>query len=183
MNKKYFKTKDIAAIILFSPLYAILNLYIGPLGFTLFKLPILCDVAVFLTLLLTVWLSGKFGSASIVGLIGSLIVLSFRPSPHIIGFAAASILFDILMTVNRHKVSLNPYRMASAAIVTVISAYFAGAIIGAFFMEKPLTSDTVQWAVTFWGGLHLAGGIASLALAFPIIGILERANVKRIKSV
>jgi hypothetical protein len=183
MNKKYFKTIDMATIILFSPLYAILNLYIGPLGFALLKLPVLCDVAVFFTLLLVVWLSAKFGSASIVGLIGSLIVLSLRPSPHIIGFAAASVLFDILMAVNRHKISLNTYSMASAAIVTAISAYFAGALIGAFFMEKPLSSATLQWALTLWGGWHLIGGIASLAIAFPIMAILERANVKRIKSV
>jgi hypothetical protein len=49
-------------------------------------------------------------------------------------------------------------------------------------MNKPLTSETMQWALTFWGGWHLIGGIIGIIVAFPMIGILEKANVKRIKS-
>ena len=181
MVKTYFKTTDIATISVFCALYVILNLTIGPLGFTLFKLPILCDFAVFFTLLLATWLAGKFGIASLVGIIGSIMVLSIRPSPHIIGFVAAAVLFDTLMVINRHKIHLKAYNMATTTLITVLSAYFAGVVIGVFFMGKPLDLTTLQWALTFWGGWHLVGGIISIAIAFPVIGALEKAKVKGIK--
>jgi hypothetical protein len=181
-SKTYFTTVDIALVSVFCALWVVLNLTLGPLGFSLFNLPIFCDLAVFLTLLLVVWATGKFGTASIVGIIGSIIVLMMRPSPHIIGFAASAILFDILMTVNNHKILLKVYNLITAALVTAVSAYFAGVVIGIFFSNKPLTSETMQWALTFWGGWHLIGGIIGIIMAFPIIGILEKANVKRIKS-
>jgi len=181
-RKTYFTTVDIALISVFCALWVVLNLTLGPLGFSLFNLPIFCDLAVFLTLLLVVWATGKFGTVSIVGVIGSIIVLMMRPSPHIIGFATSTILFDILMSVNKHKIQLKIYNLITTALVTVVSAYFAGVIIGIFFMSKPLTSETMQWALTFWGGWHLIGGIIGIIVAFPIIGILEKANVRKIKS-
>lgn len=175
--KKYFTTKDLAAIILFCPLYALLNLYFGPIGFALLQLPIFCDISVFLPLLLATWLTNKFGSTSLVGVIGSLIVLSARPgSTQMLGFAVAAILFDVFMTVNRHKISLNTYSIVTTTIMTAVSAYLAGVIIGAIIMGRSL-----YWALTFWGPWHLVGGIMGLAIAFPVIGALEKANVKGIK--
>jgi hypothetical protein len=180
-NKTYFTTVDIALISVFCALWVILNLTLGPLGFSLFNLPIFCDLAVFLTLLLVVWATGKFGAASIVGIIGSIIVLMIRPSPHLIGFATSAILFDILISVNKHKIQLKAYNLITAALVTIVSAYFAGVIIGIFFMNRSLNTETMQWALTFWGGWHLIGGVIGIAVAFPIIGILEKANVRKIK--
>lgn len=182
-NKTYFTTTDIALVSVFCALWASLNLTLGPMGFTWFKLPILCDFSVFFTLLLVTWITGKFGTASIVGIIGSIIVLMIRPSPHIPGFTASAILFDMLMLANRHKIHVKVYNLIVAALVTMISAYFAGVVIGIFFMSKPLTIETVQWALTFWGGWHLLGGILTVIITLPIIGVLEKANVRRIKSV
>jgi hypothetical protein len=184
MNEKkraWFTTVDVALIVVFSALWAALNLTIGKLGFTLFRLPIFCDFAVFFTLLLTVWMVGKFGAASIVGIIGAIIVSFLAPSAHLIGFSASSILFDVLMLVNKHRLRLKIRDLWVAASVTVISAYFAGVVIGIFFMGRPLDEATLQWALTIWGGWHLVGGIIGAVIALPIIGVLEGANVRRIK--
>lgn len=175
-SKTYFTAVDIALVSVFCALWVILNLTLGPLGYSLFNLPIFCDLAVFLTLLLVVWATSKFGTASIVGVIGSIIVLMMRPSPHIIGFASSAIIFDVLMLVNKHKIQLKAYNLITAALATIVSAYFAGVIIGTVFMSR-----SAEWALTFWGGWHLIGGIIGIVVAFPIIGVLEKANVKGIK--
>lgn len=173
------KTVDIAIIAVFSAIWAILNLTLGPLGFTLFQLPIFCDFAVYFTLLLATWASGKILVPSAVGLIGALTVLAMRPnSTQMIGFMVSAFLFDNLMTLSRHEIRFKPYNLAIASIATVASAYFAGVIIGTVFMNR-----TIEWALTFWGVWHLIGGVISLIIAIPVIGILEKAKVKGAKSV
>jgi len=173
---------DIALIGVFCTLWATLNLTLGPLSFRLFNLPILCDFAVFFSLLLVTWATEKFGTASAVGIIGSIIVLAFNPSPHIIAFAVSAILFDTLMIANHHRLRLKTYNMAIAPLATALSAYFAGVLIGILFMGKTLSVETVQWALTFWGIWHLAGGIIAIMITLPIVGILERTYVREIKS-
>ena len=181
-SQSYFKAVDVAIISIFCALWPALNLTLGPLGFALLRLPIFCDFAVFFTLLLVSWATGKFGTASIVGIIGSIVVLLIRASPHIIGFAISAMIFDILMSTNHHKLSIKAYNTIVTALVTAISAYFAGVITGTFFMNKPLNQATLEWALTLWGGWHLIGGIMSIAITLPIIGILEKASVRRIIS-
>jgi len=181
-GKTYFSPVDIALVSVFCALWIALNLTLGPLGFAWFGLPIFCDFSVFFTLLLVTWVTGKFGTASLVGIVGSIIILLLRGVPSIIGFAASAILFDILMFTNNHKIHLKTYNIIMAALVTVISAYFAGIIIGILFMYKPLDWTTIKWALTFWGGWHLIGGIITVVITLPIIGVLEKANVRKIKS-
>jgi hypothetical protein len=173
---------DTALIGVFCALWAALSLTLGPLSFRLFNLPILCDFAVFFSLLLVTWTTGKFGTASAVGIIGSVIVLIFNPSPHIIAFAASAILFDMLMAANHHRLQLKTYNMTIASLATAVSAYFAGVAIGIFFMGKTPNWETVQWALTFWGVWHLIGGVIAIIVTLPMIGILERAHVREIKS-
>ncbi|MGQ9506746.1 MAG: hypothetical protein ACUVTB_02660 [Candidatus Bathycorpusculaceae bacterium] len=175
-SKTYFTTVDIALVSVFCALWVILNLTLGRLGFTWFGLPIFCDLSVFLTLLLVTWATGKFGAASIVGLIGATVALLITGSWHNIGFGLSAILFDILMFVNRHKIQLKAYNLITTALATIVSAYFAGVIIGTVFMSR-----SIEWALTFWGGWHLTGGIIGIIVTFPIIGVLEKANVKGIK--
>ena len=177
-----FESVDIALTGVFCALWATLNLILGPLSFRLFNLPILCDFAVFFSLLLVTWTTGKFGTASAVGIIGSVIVLIFNPSPHIMAFAASAILFDMLMIANHHKLQLKTYNMAIAASATTLSAYFAGVLIGMFFMGRLINETTLEWTLTFWGVWHLIGGIIAIVITLPILGILERAHVREIKS-
>jgi hypothetical protein len=94
-----------------------------------------------------------------------------------IGFLASAIIFDALMILCKHEISLKPYNMFVTAAATLTSAYFAGVVIGTVFMERSL-----DWALTFWGVWHLIGGIISLIIALPVIGALERAKVKGVKN-
>ncbi|MEM3576937.1 MAG: hypothetical protein QXX51_00580 [Candidatus Bathyarchaeia archaeon] len=181
-DERRLTAQDIALIGFFCALWAVLNINVGPLGFQLWGLPILCDFSVFFTLLLTTWATGKFGTASMVGVIGTIIVLMIRPSPHMMGFALSAILFDTLMFASKHKIHSKPKPIAATISATIISAYFAGVVIGIFFSNKTLEWTTMEWALTFWGILHLLGGILSLAITLPVIGALEKANVRRIIS-
>lgn len=182
MNEKtWFTTVDIALIGVFSALWATLNLTIGKMGFAWTRLPIFCDFSVFFTLLLTVWIVGKFGAASVVGVIGAIIVSFPAPSAHLIGLAASSVLFDALMLGNKHKIRLKIRDMAVAVLVTAASAFFAGITIGIFFTGNQINEATMQSALTFWGWWHLVGGIMSAIITLPIIGALEKANVRKIK--
>lgn len=174
-----FKPVDIALIAVFAAMWVVLNLTVGPLGFALFRLPIFCDFSVYFTLLLATWASGKIGAPSAVGAMGALIVLAARPgSTQMIGFLMSAFLFDALMTLCRHEIHIKPYNIATAALATAASAYFAGVVIGTVFM-----GGSLEWALTFWGVWHLIGGIIGLIVAIPVIGILERAHVKGMKSV
>jgi hypothetical protein len=175
-SKTYFTTVDIALVSVFCALWVVLNLTLGRLGFTWFGLPTFCNFSVFLTLLLVTWATERFGTTSLVGVIGAIVALLITGSWHNIGFAISAILFDILMSVNNHKIRLKAYNLVTAALVTIVSAYFAGALIGTVFMGR-----SIDWALTFWGVWSLIGGIIGIAVTFPIIGILEKANVKRIK--
>jgi hypothetical protein len=177
----HFKTAHIASIAIFSALWITLNLTLGPLNFKLLGLPILCDFAVFFPLLLVTWTTNTFGTAATVGIIGSIPVLLINPSPHIIGFMPSVILFDILMTTNKHQRHPKIYNMITAALATAASAYLAGTVIGMFFTGNPLNPTTIQWALTFWGGWHLTGGIMTVTITLPIIGILDKANVRKIQ--
>lgn len=179
-GKRRFTAQDMALVGFFCALWAVLNINIGPLGFQLWGLPILCDFSVFFTLLLTAWATGKFGTASMVGVIGTILVLMVRPSPHMVGFTLSAILFDVLMFASSHKINLKPKHIAITVLATIISAYFAGVVIGIFFSNKALNWATMEWALTFWGILHLLGGILSLTITLPVVGALEKANVRGI---
>jgi len=177
-GKTHFAVTDIALVGVFCALWVVLNLTLGPLSFRLLGgVPVLHDFAVFFTLLLATWATGKYGASSLVGIMGSAVTMLLTPTPlPMIGFAASAVLFDVLMSVNHHKFHNTKYNLAVAAFATVLSAYFAGVVIGSFFM-----TNTLQWALTVWGGLHLIGGIITVAITLPIIASLEKANVRKVK--
>ena len=176
-GKTYFSTADIALTGVFCAVWAALNLILGPLSFQLLHLPILHDFAVYFTLLLTVWATGRFGTSIIVGIIGTMVAISLGGPTLIICFAASAVIFDLLLFASHHQISILKYNLAIAAIATVVSAYVAGLLIGVLFTP----GQTVQWAMTFWGGWHAVGGIMSIVITFPIIISLEKANVRRIR--
>jgi len=177
VTRSYLNTRDLILISILSAYsWLILHLTIGPFGFTFFNLPVFCDVAAYFTLILAVWIIGKFGAASLVGIIGSLLVLLLRPGAfHILGFTASAVLFDVLCLAISHNVFSKVLNVITVSIITVFSAYFAGVVIGLLFMARPL-----NWALTYWGVLHAAGGVLSLFIAFPVLGALEKANVRKL---
>jgi hypothetical protein len=177
----YFSPLEIALTSVMCALWAILNFTLGPLSFRLLGLPIIHDFAAFFTLLLATWATGKPGTASLVGIIGTVIVLSVGgPLPNV-GFAASAVLFDAMMSITHHKIYGKALNMIAATLTTIVSAYFAGVLIGIFLMSKQLDLATLYFAATIWGGWHMAGGVVSVAITLPIIGILEKANVGKIR--
>jgi hypothetical protein len=176
-SKTYFATADIALMSIFCALWVILNLTVAPISFRLLGLPVVHDFVTFFVFLLVAWATGKFGTASFVGVVGSLIVLLAGGPLPVIGFAVSSILFDVLLSANHHEIRLKAHSITVAALATLVSAYFAGVFIGVF-----LINGAYDWALTFWGGWHLAGGVISVIITLPIIGVLEKAGVRRIKS-
>jgi hypothetical protein len=176
-HKKHFTTQDIALISTFSALWTALNYYAAPLSFQLLHLPVGHGILVFFTLLFATWATGKYGAASAVGIIGSIIVfLAGGPLP-VLSFAATSLLFDALLTATHHKLRANRYSMGMTVLATAISAYTAGIITGIFILNQPF-----EYAVTVWGGWTLLGGILGAAITLPIIGVLEKADVRKIKT-
>jgi hypothetical protein len=75
------------------------------------------------------------------------------------------------------KIRNSIYSLTTAAIATILSAYVAGVLIGVLITPN----SGLQWALTFWGGWHVVGGIFTLAVTLPIIVTLEKANVRKIK--
>jgi hypothetical protein len=176
-KKPYFRTVDIALTALFCALYIVLNLTLGPLSFALLGLPIIHDLGVFFTLLLVVWITGRFGTSMLAGIVGATLALLISGLYVMIGFAPAVVLFDLLMTANHHKIRIKAYSLTVTAIATIISAYLAGVVIGVFFT---VPVQTLYWALTFWGGWHAIGGVLAIVVTFPVILLLEKANVRRV---
>ena len=73
--KTYFGVVDVALIGVFCAVWAVLNLTLEPLSFSLLHLPVLHDFAAYFTLLLVTWAAGKSGTASMVGIIGSAVAI------------------------------------------------------------------------------------------------------------
>ena len=111
-GKTYFTTIDIALASVFCALWVVLTSTLGRLSFQLLGLPVLHDFAAFFTLLLVTWITGKFGTASLVGLIGSILVLLAGGPLPVVGFAASAIVFDLLMSANHHKIYPKVYSMS-----------------------------------------------------------------------
>ncbi len=171
----HFKTIDVAFTAVFSALYIVMNLFLGPLSFQLLGLPILHDFGIYFTSLLVAWITGRFGTSIVVAVIGTIIAILLGAPPLIIGFAVSSVVFDFVLIANHHKIRNSTKGIAISALATIIAAYIAGVAIGVLFM-----ANGVQFALTVWGGWHIVGGILTLAITLPIIAGLERANVRRL---
>lgn len=171
----HFKTIDIALVAILSALWIVMNLTLGPLSFQLTGLPILHDFGIFFTLLLTAWITGRFGTSIMVGIIGTLIAIPLGAPILILGFIGSAIVFDLLLLLNHHRIRTSRGSLVIAVIATIISAYVGGVLIGTLFMSM----GTV-WALTIWGGWHLVGGIIATAITLPIIIGLEKANIRKL---
>lgn len=169
---------NIAYISIFSALWVILNLTIAPLGFALLHLPVIHSLIIFFMLMLVVWVSGQIGVASAVSVIGSVIVVLVNPSVlPVLGFIPAAVLFDLLLLVNHHKVSLKAVALAIVILASVVCAYVAAVVNGFLILSLDAT-----FTLTVWAAWNVLGALIGVAIALPIIAALERAQVKRVKA-
>ncbi|HUK84537.1 MAG TPA: hypothetical protein VLU95_01605 [Candidatus Acidoferrum sp.] len=165
---------NIALISIFSALWVVLNLTVAPISFRLTGLPVIHSVVIFFILFLVIWATSQYGAVSLVGIIGSAIVLlSGGPLP-VIGFILAAIIFDLVFLVNHHRFNFKPANVGVAVFATVAAA-FSASILN-FVLVSP------AFALIVWAGLVIIGGIIGMFISLPIIGILEKAQVKRVKT-
>ena len=169
----YFETRDIAGISIFAALWGVLNVTLSPIFFNLFHLPFLCDLIGFASIILAVWWVRKVGTATLVGIIATLINFMVRPTAmHFLGFTAASIVFDLLSFTSGYN-RLFKQRIVGSIILTIISiisAAIAGVIIGTFFMAPKALQ---RWGgVLGWAGLHAIGGIIGGIVGISIMNAL-----------
>jgi hypothetical protein len=175
-SRTYLTTVDVALTGVFCALWIVVNLTLGPLSFSLTRLPVLHAFGIFFLLLLVAWVTGRFGTSSMAGIIGTIFAILLGAPALIVCFSASAVVFDVLMFANHHKIRIKRSSLAITAIVTMVSSYLAGVLITLFFGGEGL-----QYALTFWGAGTLAGGILALAITLPVIIALEKANVRKIK--
>ena len=169
---------NIAYISIFSALWVILNLTIAPLGFALLHLPVIHALIIFFMLMLVVWVSGQYGVASAVSVIGSVIVVLVNPSVlPVLGFIPAAFLFDLILLANHHKISLNAIALTIVFLASIVCAYVAAVVNGFLILNLDATFTLTIWAA--WNGL---GAIIGVVIALPLIAALEKAQVKRVKA-
>jgi hypothetical protein len=176
-KKTRFATTNVALIGIFSALWVALNLTVAPLGFTLTHLPTIHSAIIFVTLLLAAWATGQYGAASLVGIIGSVIVvLAGGPLP-VLGFVPAAIIFDIFLLLSHHKVNSKPINVGIAVLASLVCAYVAAIVNGVIILNLQL-----MFTLTVWAGWNILGAIIGFAIAFPIIVALEKAEVRKVKA-
>jgi hypothetical protein len=175
-DPRYFTTRDIVLVGVFSAVWVVLSVFVAPIGFMLTGLPLVHDFSVFFTLMIVAWITGRFGASSMTGIIGAILAMLISGMALMIAFLPVAIIFDLVLIANHHKIRVSAYSLAVTAIATVLSAYVAGVVIGLFFMGMG-----IQLALLFWGVLHAIGGVLAVVITFPIIAVLEKSNVRQMK--
>lgn len=163
-------TSDIALMSILSALWVTLNLTVAPLSFALTSLPMIHAFIVYFIFLLTVWAIGKFGAAILVSVLGTIIVLFAGGPLPVLGFAVSSVVFDVILLANRHRLAIKHYNIAITILATLISVYIASNLNGLLIIKLPL-----EFSVTIWSAWNILGSIVSLLVTFPIIELLEKA--------
>ena len=165
----YFSTRDIVAIVICAALWAVLNSTLAPVFWAATHLPFLCDFLAFTSLILVTWWTRRLGAASLTGLLVTALTLAFRPgATQMIGFAVASIAFDILTRTAGYRNCLDKPLPTVVGLVSfsTICAGLAGLITGSLFMNpKPL--------ITIFAGLHATGGFIGGVIGLILIGALK----------
>jgi len=170
-------TVNIALISIFSALWVALNLTVAPLGFSLLGTPLIHSVIIFLVLLLVTWATGQFGSATSVGIIGSAIVLLAGGPLPVLGFVPAAFLFDLVLLLNHHKVNLKLINIGIIVFASVVCAYVAAVVNGLLILNLAW-----MFVLTIWAGWTVLGGLIGVVVTLPIIGVLEKAQVKKVQT-
>jgi len=176
-NKYYFTSVDIVLTGMFCALWIAVNLFLGPLSFSLTGLPVLHAFGIFFTLLLVAWVTGHFGASLMAGGIGTIFATLLGAPYLIVCFFASAVVFDLTLLSIHHKIRITRKSLAVTAIVTMVSSYLAGVLI----VTLNFMAGGLLFALTWWGVWTLIGGILALLITLPIIVALEKANVRKIK--
>jgi len=180
----YFSSREIAAIALSSALWAVINWTVAPVFWNLTHLPILCDMAGISLLTLIVWWVRKPGAATLMGVIATILNFMLRPeATQFLGFTAASLVFDVLVSAVDYWNILNRRLVSTVSLFTisVLSTLVAGFIIGTFFMN-PMFLSNMFGGVTFFAALHGAGGLIGGILGLIFVRGLEARRVIQLHS-
>jgi hypothetical protein len=140
-------------------------------------MPSLCDMLAFATLILVIWWTQRFGAASLVGLIVTVMTFSVNSTAfQMLGFLAASIAFDIITRLLSYERLFQNLARGGVmlAVISVLSAGLAGAIIGGFVMGL----GTAQ-AIFAFAGLHAIGGLIGAKIGVVLVHALV---IRRVKS-
>jgi len=132
----------------------------------------------FASLILAVWWTRKFGTATAVGLIATVINFVLTPGAvHFLGFTVASIVFDVLVRLIGYKNSFHRSLVStiSLIVVSVLSAAVAGLIIGSFFM--PVQALASWGGVLGWAALHAFGGVIGGLIGAPLTTALTLRGI------
>jgi hypothetical protein len=168
---------NIALISIFSALWVVLNLTVAPLGFAVFHLPVVHSLIIFFMLVLVTWATGQYGAASVVSIIGSMIVVISNPQVlPVLGFVPAAFLFDLVLLLNHHNVNVKLRNIALVVFDATVCAYVAAVVNGFVILYFAW-----MFTLTVWAGWNVLGGIIGVVIALPIVGVLEKAQVKRVK--
>ena len=176
----YFGSRDLSAIAICSALWFVLNTWISPIFFQFTRMPFLCDLLGFASLSLVIWWTRRFGSSSLTGLIVAVLSLIARPTAlQMIGFVAASILFDILTRAIGYRNILERSKSGHFILVvfSTLCAGLAGLIIGSFFMGYKTVTP-----ILIWTGLHAVGGLIGGIIGAIIIKALAERKISSLIS-
>lgn len=175
----YFSTRDIAAIAVCAALWGMLNVTISPVFWTLTRLPFACDLIGFTCLAIAVRWTRRVGTATLVGVIATIINLLLRPSaPHFIGFTVASVVYDGLACLIGYR-RLFTHLIGSflgIIVISMVSGGVAGFIIGRLFMD-PIVIANVYGTPFLFAGLHAFGGVLGGFLGCLLIQAIQLRGV------
>ncbi len=177
----YFTSRDIVAISMCAALWGVLNSIVSPIFWAVTHLPFVCDLIGFTCLIIAVWWTKKFGAATAVGLIATLINFILRPTAtQFLGFLAASVLFDLTTRSVGYKTCFGNLKERAISLIalSVLSGAFAGSIISPFFID-PVIISQVYGNVILFISLHAMGGLLGGTLGFILVKAIESRGIHR----
>lgn len=174
----YFNTKDVVAVAMSAAYWAILNNTLSPLFWRMTHLPFLCDFLAMVSLIIVAWWTRKFGAVTITGLLVSALTLMLQPNAfQMLGFIAASFLFDVLTRVIGYKNVFDRPLLSTLTLVafSIIATWIAGLIIASIVMNI----ESFAGILTF-SGLHAIGGLLGSIIGVIIVRALNNRMITTI---
>jgi hypothetical protein len=156
-------------------LWSVLSAYIAPVFWRATHMPFFCDMLGIISLTLVLWWTRKFGTATITGIIATIITLMLNPyATQFLGFTAASIAFDILTRLIGYQNCLERQLLSVISLLfsSTIAGAIAGVIVGSVFMD-PNFLTTMFGGIIFFIALHAVGGVIGGVIGLMLIKALS----------